>query len=181
MHVLKGHSCAFCSKNVSKMCMRFHIISAVHPPATQPNVLLCAVYNDIACLCYFTTCIHCCRTCHFPFSYNLGFFLSRLRWWMVLMRVERCSPVQESCLTISPNHTPIQRQHVWPITELCPLISATLSMPGTKLSYLSRCVTPNFFFQQMDSYSESKAKCQPFFFHLIMLKFCPLFDYISTG
>lgn len=66
----------------------------------------------------------------------------RWRLWTVLMRVERCSPVQGSCRTTSQSPTPTLSPPGSPTTEPCLQISATSLMPGKteKTEILQLCL-----------------------------------------
>lgn len=63
----------------------------------------------------------------------MAFIICRLKFWMDLMRQEKCSPGLVNFLITSPNHIPVRKLLVPPTTELCPLTSAILSMPGSRI------------------------------------------------
>lgn len=84
-------------------------------------------------------CICCCVSRFRPYFKGVLCVVFRLRWWMVLMRVERCSRGQESCRTTSQSPTPTLRQPGSPTTEPCLQTSATLSMPGNSLKKQKTC------------------------------------------
>ncbi len=84
---------------------------------------------------------HICSVC---FVCNVNILLCRLKLWMVLMTVERCSPDRENSPITSPNPMETPRPPVLLTTALCLLTSAILSVPGNEV-HLIRCESHYYF------------------------------------